>query len=55
MLELWDKYHLKKLDEKSEAEIIEKINKIQELLKDYERNCYKNIENFLIENVDMGE
>ena len=55
ILEIWDKYHLKKLDEKAEAEIIEKTNKIQELLKDYERNCYENIENFLIENVKMGE
>lgn len=55
ILELWDKYHLEKLDEKAEAEIVEKVNKILDLLKDYERNCYENIENFLIENVDMEE
>lgn len=55
LLELWDKYHLKKIESEDEAEILEKINKMMELLGDFDRFHYKNIEDFLVENVDMEE
>ena len=55
LLELWDKYHLKKIEAEDEAEISEKINKMMELLGDFDRFHYENIEDFLVENVDMEE
>lgn len=55
LLELWDKYHLKKIEAEDEAEILEKINKMMELLGDFDRFHYENIEDFLVENIDMEE
>lgn len=55
LLELWDKYHLKKIEAEDEAEILEKINKMMELLGDFDRFHCENIEDFLVENVDMEE
>lgn len=55
LLELWDKYHLNKIEAEDEAEILEKINKMMELLENFDRFHYENIEDFLVENVDMEE